>query len=454
VIRVLLLCFLLAAAAADAADKPDAITPDGARYYGALRNGRFEGHGRLEWDNGTAYEGGFREGVFAGRGRLRSSDGRSYSGEFARGQFDGRGRFEAPSGEIYEGDFVNGEFTGRGNYSRPDGARYRGEFVKWRLNGQGRFIDPAGNIYEGQFKDGAFEGQGTLTYAAARSDGRAEVRGLWHDWRLVDDPDGGQAAPVDALAETALFSQRRLLDDALAALEPGRPGVIDMYVLAIGGDGSLEVFRREAEYVRAEFDERYGTKGRSIALVNSRRTVASAPMATVLSISEALKTIAARMNRDEDILFLFLTSHGSRSHELALQQNSMKLRNLPARELGGLLKESGIRWKVVVVSACYSGGFIEPLRDDSTLIITAARYDRSSFGCADENDFTYFGRAFFKEALPASRSFQDAFTKADALVAEWERKDQPGQERSLPQIHSTPSINSQLARWWATQIRK
>jgi hypothetical protein len=109
---------------------------------------------------------------------------------------------------------------------------------------------------------------------------------------------------------------------------------------------------------------------------------------------------------------------------------------------------------VVVVSACYSGGFIDPLRDDSTLIITAARYDRSSFGCADENDFTYFGRAFFKEALPASRSFQDAFSKADALVAEWERKDQPGQDRSLPQIYSTPTINAQLARWWASQIQK
>jgi len=36
-------------------------------------------------------------------------------------------------------------------------------------------------------------------------------------------------------------------------------------------------------------------------------------MATVLSITAALKTIAVKMNRDEDILFLFLTSHGSAS---------------------------------------------------------------------------------------------------------------------------------------------
>jgi hypothetical protein len=397
------------------------------------------------------YEGAFEDGLFSGRGKLTNADGRSYSGDFARGQFNGRGRFEAPSGEIYEGDFQAGEFTGRGTYSRPDGARYRGEFVKWRLHGQGRFLDANGDIYEGEFKNGAFDGQGTVTYAKARADGRTETRGLWRNWRPLDDPGERQAGLA---VESALLAQRRLLDEALAALAPGRRSVIDMYLLAVAGDGSQEVFRREADFVRAQFDERFGTSGRSIALVNSRSTVTSAPMATMLSIGEALTTIAARMNREEDILFLFLTSHGSPEHELALRQSHMTLRDLPARELGHLLKESGIRWKVIVVSACYSGGFIEPLRDDWTLIITAARHDRPSFGCADENDFTYFGRAFFKESLPASHSFQDAFAKADALVAQWEKKDQPKAERSLPQIHSTPAINQQLQRWWAQQTRK
>jgi hypothetical protein len=284
-----------------------------------------------------------------------------------------------------------------------------------------------------------------LTYARARPDGRTEVRGLWHNWQLADDPALREAGLA---VETALLSQRRLLDAALAALAPERRGVIDMYLLAVGGDGSQEVFRREVEFVRAEFDARFGTKGRSIVLVNSRRSVTSAPMATILSIGEALKAIAARMNRDEDILFLFLTSHGSRDYQLKLQQNHMTLRDLPARELAELVRATGIRWKVIVVSACYSGGFIEPLKDEGTLIITASRHDRTSFGCADENDFTYFGRAFFKESLPVSRSFQDAFARADALVAEWEKKEQPKEERSLPQLRSAPAIDTQLKRWW------
>ena len=438
----------IASLAHAAGGAPDVVTPDGGRYYGSLVRGKFQGHGRIEWDNGTAYEGGFQNGQYQGRGTYSAPDGRRYAGEFANGQFHGRGRFEAPNGEIYEGDFEKGDFTGYGTLSRPDGSRYKGQFLKWRPNGQGHFVAPNGDIYDGEFKEGAFEGQGSVVYARARADGRTEARGEFRNWQLVGDPEAKNAA---SFVEDALRHQGRLLDEALAALKPGRPGMIDMYLLAVGGDGSQEVFRREVEFVRSQFDQQYGTAGRSLALVNSRNTVATMPMATVSNIGEALKTIATRMDRDEDILFLFLTSHGTRQHALTLAQNYMALRELPAPELGRLLKESGIRWKVIVVSACYSGGFIEPLKDDSTLIITAARADRTSFGCADENDFTYFGRAFFKEALPASHSFQDAFARADALVAQWEKKDQPKEQRSLPQIHSTPAITQQLQRWWAQQ---
>ena len=57
---------------------------------------------------------------------------------------------------------------------------------------------------------------------------------------------------------------------------------------------------------------------------------------------------------------------------------------------------------------------------------SSARADRASFGCADENDFTYFGRAFFKEALPQSSSFEEAFEKATVLIAQWETTQQIG----------------------------
>lgn len=256
--------------------------------------------------------------------------------------------------------------------------------------------------------------------------------------------------------EAALYNQRALLDKAHAALLPQDPKKIDMYLLAVAGDGSQEVFRREVEFVRTQFDRAFGTQGRSLALINSRNTVASAPMATVTSIRESLRAIAARMDKEQDILFFFVTSHGSKEHELSLNQNGMELPDLPARELGALLKETGIRWKVVLVSACYAGGFIDSIKDDRTLVIAAARHDRTSFGCADDNDFTYFGRAFFKEALPHSASFEDAFQKAKMLVEQWEAKDikdsgQADQQalHSLPQMHDPAPIREYLQRWRA-----
>jgi hypothetical protein len=210
------------------------------------------------------------------------------------------------------------------------------------------------------------------------------------------------------------------------------------------------VFRREVEFVRQQFDSGFGTRGRSIALVNSRSTTATAPMATHTSLREALAAIAARMDREQDILFLFMTSHASKEHEFLLSHSHMPLRSLKPAELAGLLKESGIRWKAIVLSACYAGGFVDALKDERTLVIAASRHDRQSFGCADENDFTYFGRAFFKESLAASQSFDEAFSRAARLVDEWEKRDKrAGNEASLPQMHNPGPIAEHLRRWWS-----
>ncbi len=521
---------------------PDAVTPDGGRYYGPLAEGKLHGHGRLEWANGARYEGGFERGLFSGRGRyeygsgerydgefadglmsgrgrlaapdgsvysgefrngrieglgeLALADGRRYLGEFVRGQYHGKGRLVQPDGEVFEGEFERNDFTGQGVHTFPDGARHEGRFAKWRASGPGRFTDARGNVYEGTFVDGelagpgraaakdgmryagefkqwrfhgqgelrhangdvyrggfahgVYEGQGALTYASPRPDGRTQESGVWRFGQL-EDPAAERRTRENV--ETALYRQRVLLDQALAALEPRDPRRINLYFLAVAGDGSQEVFRREVEFVRERFDREFGTRGRSVALVNSRTSVDRAPLATVTSIREALHALAARMDREQDILFLFLTSHGSKDHRLTLDQNGMDLRDLPAKELGALLAETGIRWKVIVVSACYSGGFIDAVKDARTMVITAARHDRQSFGCADDNDFTYFGRAFFQEALAPDRPFHEAFRRAEKLVGEWETKDLAagGSARagghSLPQIHSTRAIQDQLQRW-------
>lgn len=464
-----------ALALASDAEAPTAITPDGARYFGPLvdgvmhgrgevryqdgrtyrgefMRGQSHGSGRFEHATGDVYEGEFKEGAFTGRGTYAAKGGERYEGEFRTWRFHGKGRYTDPQGTTYEGSFVEGSLEGPGKATSKSGDVYEGEFKRWSYHGRGVFRRADGDVYEGQFENGMYHGKGTLTYAKPREDGRSSESGTWR-YGSLHDAEGEKKLQV--AFETALYEQKALLDKSLGALQPGTPGTIDMYLLAVGGDGSQEVFRREVDFVRGAFAERFGTAGRTVALVNSRNTLASQPMATVTSIRAALQAIAARMDRDEDILFLFMTSHGSKTHEFVLNQRGIQLRGLPAARLGELLRESGIRWKVVLVSACYSGGFIDPLKDDRTLVITAAHRDRRSFGCADENDFTYFGRAFFKEALPGALSFAQAFDRASTLVDEWERADvaksgkpAAADHHSLPQIHRPKPIEAHLQRWW------
>ena len=57
-----------------------------------------------------------------------------------------------------------------------------------------------------------------------------------------------------------------------------------------------------------------------------------------------------------------LTSHGSEDHEFYINQPPLPLDPLTPQRLRVALDASGIRWRVIVVSACYSGGYIEALR--------------------------------------------------------------------------------------------
>jgi hypothetical protein len=107
------------------------------------------------------------------------------------------------------------------------------------------------------------------------------------------------------------------------------------------------------------------------------------------------------------------------------------------------LRQSGIKWRVIIISACYAGGFIEPLRDPHTVVITAAAPDRTSFGCSSDSDLTYFGEAFYRDALPEAHSLREAFDKAKAAIAARERAE--GETPSNPVAFFGFDIEAHLA---------
>lgn len=270
---------------------------------------------------------------------------------------------------------------------------------------------------------------------------------LWYPQNYLWMPryDRSEAAEKSLVPfeERGFYAQQDMLRKSLAAVEEGRPGIADIYLLAAGLYAREDVFMKEVQLIADLFRKRFDAAGRSVVLLNNPKTLDTHPVASLTSISAALQRIGSRMNRDEDLLVLYLSSHGSESHRLAVDFWPLRLAAIDPPALKKALDDSGIKWRVIVVSACYSGGFITPLQDEHTMIITASSAKRQSFGCGSMSDATYLAQALFNEELRKTWSIETAFAAARLSIAERERAQ--GYEASEPQLYAGAEIRRKLA---------
>ena len=248
---------------------------------------------------------------------------------------------------------------------------------------------------------------------------------------VADQPIFKQIPVEPVLEEAALYEQPRLLQQALSSIDPSIDGKTDWYFMGVAGFSGQNVFRSEINKVRELFDVRFGTSGHSLALINNTYSWLDEPIATKTSIARGLKRIGQQMNADEDVLFLTLSSHGNEDI-VQLENSPLAMDNLDATWLRDTLDASGIRWRVIVISACYSGSFIDELASPTTVVITASATNKASFGCTNTAEMTYFGQAFFAESLRENSSFESAFK--DAAYRVQERELYMGFEPSEPQM--------------------
>lgn len=414
---------------------------DGSQYQGLFAKGKPHGEGIRSDASGNQFSGRFVDGQLQGSGTFNSAEGDQYIGEFKDNHLQGRGRYENADGDVWIGQFRDGSLTGKGELFGSDGSHYKGEFRDWRFAGQGRLQLPDGSLYVGGFENDTYQGKGRLTQV----DGSVES-GHWVNGLRVRD-EHGRLLP-DPL-ELALLKQGTLLDKALAQVPASTPA-IELYSLALAGDGNQSVFMREADYVSDMLKTRFGATGQ-VALVNHRDHMADRPLATRENLARAARTLAERSG-PEDLVFIYLTSHGSHEHELVLDLPRLQLADLPADELSAALAPLKKRDKIIVISACYSGGYIDSLKDDKTLIMTASRADRVSFGCSEEADFTYFGEALFARALNQTDDLQQAFELAKTTVQQREQAD--GFEASEPQLWAPQRVLQHWQKLRQQQARK
>jgi hypothetical protein len=248
-------------------------------------------------------------------------------------------------------------------------------------------------------------------------------------------------APAEELDE------HRKLDRALAALQPQRHGIVDAYVVAIALDSDA-VFGREARVAGDVLRRRYGAAGRTIVLAGPDGAGPSTlPRGTPATLALALARIAELIDRQEDALILYTTSHGA-PFGLYYNDGNNGYGLISPIRLKAMLDQLGLGNRLLIVSACYAGVFVPILQSDTTAIVTAASHDRTSFGCAAENDWTFFGDAMINHALRKAQPLAAAFGEAEGLVGDWEKQLQV--RPSLPQS----SIGAGTARWLGALERR
>ncbi|GAA4039445.1 C13 family peptidase [Parerythrobacter jejuensis] len=237
-----------------------------------------------------------------------------------------------------------------------------------------------------------------------------------------------------------ILQERRRLDAALAELQPHRPGTVDAYVLTVALD-SDPVFSRETREAGRVLGRRYGADGRTLVLAGpDGRGGDNLPQGSITALTLGLARIAELMDPEEDVLVLYSTSHGL-PMGVAYHYGDTGYGILSPKRLFKILEELEIKRRILMISACYSGVFVEPLKSADTAILTAAHAERPSFGCRAENDWTYFGDALINRALRKPVNLSDASREAQLEIAKWEKSSRL--RPSLPQV----VIGENVAEW-------
>jgi hypothetical protein len=244
-------------------------------------------------------------------------------------------------------------------------------------------------------------------------------------------------------APRAMLAEQRRLNGALAGLQPERKGVVDAYVLSVALD-SDPVFAREARESGRVLTRRYDAEGRSLILAGpDGRGGATLPVGSLTALTLALARVAELMDPRQDVLVLYVTAHGAPDAGIAYHDGDQGFGVLSPARLAELLDGLGIRNRLLLLSACYSGAFVKRLMSDTTAILTAASATRSSFGCRAENDWTFFGDALINHALRKPQPLAEAAAEARKTIIGWERAGRL--DPSMPQVTIGGGVGAWLA---------
>ena len=136
-----------------------------------------------------------------------------------------------------------------------------------------------------------------------------------------------------------------------------------------------------------------------------------------VTAAEALAGVTAATRQATRGCLLYFTSHGSPDGMVFGPDATLE----PADMVNLARQWCGGRPTVVIVSACYSGIFVNALAAPNRMVLTAARRDRTSFGCGAEETWPWFDGCVI-ESLPAATDFLALAAATRACVSRKEQE--------------------------------
>jgi len=232
----------------------------------------------------------------------------------------------------------------------------------------------------------------------------------------------------------AMLACAALLAVTAAAREPASAPTGYKAVL-VAGDASLPVFDNAVASVAARLRER-GVAKDDIQLLSAAPGVVAREGARPASLDGVLDAISTMAPGAGQGCFVFATSHGAPGAGLVLAATHEVLD--PAALDAALAEGCGTAPTVVVISACFSGLYARaPMTRPNRIVLTAARPDRTSFGCGAGYTYTVYDRCLL-DALGGGGTWRQAYAAIRRCVSAVER--QGRFEPSEPQAWFGPAV--------------
>ncbi len=234
----------------------------------------------------------------------------------------------------------------------------------------------------------------------------------------TSEPQSTLALPSTTLPSTTLPSttlpstttKPTAPDPSTSSSTPTRPGSGLTYKgVVAGGDNEITAFDNARKAVKGLFVASGVQAGNLVEL--SRQTSEQVNGVRPTTVAEIEQAMLGLNIGEGDACILFLTSHGNKHSWFIRGSNG-----LTPDKLDEILSAScGSRPTVALISACYSGIFVNPLARPNRIVLTAASPTNTSFGCAPEATYTYWDGCLITHFAQAA-TWEDLYRRVTGCI--------------------------------------